>query len=61
MKDFGNKGIMGTIATVIVTIFQILKKAEENVSMLRGNLEDIKMTQVKISERKKIRIGRDHM
>lgn len=61
MKDFGNKGIMGAIATVIVTIFQIFKKAEENVSMLRGNLEDIKMTQVKISERKKIRIGRDHM
>lgn len=61
MKDFGNKGIMGTIATVIVIIFQIFKKAEENVSMLRGNLEDIKMTQVKISERKKIRIGRDHM
>lgn len=61
MKDFGNKGIMGTIATVIVIIFQIFKKAEENVSMLRGNLEDIKMTQVKISERKKTRIGRDHM
>ena len=40
------------IETIIVTLFYIFKKLKKRMNMLKGNMNDIKKTQIKLLEMK---------